>query len=138
MASLIDELRQEHLQILERLRAVQQLGIGTPEATQMLMAARAELLAHLEKEDARLYPALRRSAEWDEALRQKLDTFAKDMEGVSKAALEFFDACAAGGKGTKFAEDFGRLLAALGSRIRREEAFLYPEYDRLPARKDAW
>jgi len=133
MSPLVSKLKNEHALLVQTLADVQKLGIGTAEGKAKLMAAKTALLAHLNLEDSQLYPTLRRAAEADGALKTTLDIFARDMDGISKAALGFFDKYANGGSGTEFGKDYGLLHAALAQRIRKEENTLYPEYDRISA-----
>jgi len=131
VSELIEELRKEHAVIAEALAKVNKLGITSEKGQMVLLAAKNGLLAHLEKEDEQLYPVLHSAAEHDADLKRILDLFAKDMDKISKAALEFFEKYATGGSGIEFAKDFGGLLAALSIRIGREESILYRKYDEL-------
>jgi len=127
---LIDDLKKDHVDIVNTLTKVKELGITTKEGQARLLAAKEGLLAHLKKEDEQLYPYLRKEAETDGGLKNLLETFAKDMDGISKAALDFFAKYASGGSNVEFAKDFGGLTAALSKRIRQEENLLYPEYSK--------
>lgn len=129
MSKLVDELKKEHLKIAEILGEVNSLGITTPEAQKLLLSAKQGLLSHLSKEDKFLYPVLRREAESNEGLKRTLEIFAKDMEGISKVALEFFEKYAQGGSGFEFGKDFGRLFSNLSTRIMKEEKILYQKFD---------
>lgn len=131
MSDLIEELKKDHVEIVEMLSKVKELGIGTNEGKEMLLSAKGGLLAHLKKEDRKLYPALKTAAERNDSLKHTLEIFAKDMDSVSKTALEFFEKYAHGGSGVEFAKDFGRLAAVLKIRIEKEEKILYPEYKKL-------
>lgn len=131
MAGLIEDLKKDHATIENVLGQVKDLGIGSSKGQTTLLAARQGLLAHLSKEDAQLYPALRKAAERDEKLRRTLDVFAADMQEISKTALDFFQKYASGGSGLEFAKDFGKLVAALKQRIHKEENLLYVEYEKI-------
>ena len=131
MSQLILELKKEHGQIAGILNEVSKLGISSKEGQQKLMDAKLGLLAHLKKEDDKLYPVLKRAAESDPDLKQTLDIYAKDMAGISKAAIDFFTKYANGGSGMEFAKDMAGLFSTLKTRIRKEEDVLYKEYDRL-------
>ncbi len=131
MTELIKQLNKEHAEIEKTLNKVKELGVNTQEGQQTLMAAKDGLLAHLKKEDEELYPVLYKAAEKDEKLKRTLEVFAKDMEGISKAALEFFEKYANGGSGIEFARDFGKLLAVLSQRISKEENVLYKKYEEI-------
>lgn len=131
MSKLIDELKKQHTVIADTLNKIQSLGITTEEGQKTLLAAKKGLLAHLDKEDKELYPVLHKAAESDASLKQTLDTYAKDMDEISKAALGFFEKYSTGGSGMEFAKDFGRLLGTLSNRIRKEESTLYKKYDEL-------
>ena len=131
MSRLIDELEADHKIIADTLGKVKTLGISSEEGQKTLLAAKAGLLAHLAKEDRDLYPVLRKAAETDPSLQSTLDFYAKDMDEISSAALEFFAKYATGGEGLDFAKDFGRLVANLTQRIRKEETTLYKKYNEL-------
>ncbi len=133
MGALVTELKDEHRKIAEALAEVQEKGIGSKEGQAKLLSAKEGLLSHLKKEDERLYPPLKKAAEKDERLKGLLEMFAKDMQDVSKGAMDFFGKYAKGGSGLEFAKDFGHLSAVLTSRIRKEETILYPEFDKLNA-----
>lgn len=121
MSGLIKELKNEHAEITHILNQIKSFGIGSKEGQAALLLARKGLLAHLKKEDEKLYPVLRKEAEFDEAFRRTLDIFAKDMAEISDFAMEFFNTYSAGNMGPDFAENVGFLFAKLTQRIRKEE-----------------
>ncbi|WDD98065.1 hemerythrin domain-containing protein [Thalassomonas actiniarum] len=131
MSPLIKALVAEHLEITQALNRVKQLGIQSQEGRDTLLAAKKGLLAHLEKEDRLLYPALNRAAQSNESLKRTLAVFAADMNQVSSSALAFFDKYASDSSGIAFAKDFGGLFATLSQRIRKEENILYKKYDEV-------
>lgn len=131
MSKLVAELKEEHALIADVLQKVSALGITTPAGQKMLLDAKSGLLAHLKKEDTKLYPKLNAAAENDEALKRTLDLFAKDMDTMSKVVLNLFDKYANGGSGVEFARDFGSLYAKLSQRISKEENIIYAKYDEL-------
>ena len=131
MSQLTLELRKDHGQIVKILNDVSELGITSKEGQRMLMDAKEGLLAHLKKEDDRLYPVLKKAAEKNPELKKTLDIFAADMAGISSAAISFFTKYAQGGSGIEFAKDIGSLFSTLKTRIRKEEEYLYKEYDKL-------
>jgi hypothetical protein len=95
------------------------------------MSAKAHLLAHLKKEDERLYPVLRKEAAHNKNLKKEVDMFAMDPEYVSRVASEFFDKYSGGEMNDSFSINFESLLAALSARIRNEEDALYEEYEKI-------
>ena len=131
MSNLIDDLKKEHAFIGETLNKVRSLGITSKEGQSTLLAAKSGLLAHLQKEDERLYPVLNKAADNDPNLKQTLQMFAAHMEAISAAALGFFEKYSGGGSGAEFAKDFGNLNAELSMRISREEDILYKRYNEL-------
>ncbi len=131
MSKLVEELKKEHTVIVKVLNKVKSLGITSIEGQKTLLAAKSGLLAHLKKEDEQLYPVLQTAAESNPNLKQTLDIFAKDMEEISQAALDFFEKYSTGGLGLEFAKDFGTLFATLSNRIRREERTLYSKFNEL-------
>ena len=131
MSELVTELKNEHTFIVDTLNKAKDLVVTSKEGQSTLHAAKSAFLAHLKKEDEQLYPALKKAAENDFILKQTLIKFSKDMEEVSKAAIEFFDKYSEGSEGIEFAKDFGRLYITLSRRINKEEDVIYEKYDEL-------
>lgn len=131
MSVLITELKRQHAALVDCLNGVQTLGIGSRAGQEKLMSAKTLLLAHLKKEDDKLYPALRTAAAADADLKRTLDALGKEMVDLAAAAMQFFERWANGGSSLEFAREFGKLVAALLARIRKEESTLYPAYERL-------
>jgi len=131
MSALTEELKSEHATLVKILGEVKEIGVTSEEGQDKLMTARDGLLAHLGKEDEKLYPTLKERSASDDNLKNLLDTFAKDMDEISKVALGFFDKYQDGGSPIEFAKDFGALYGALANRIRKEESILYAEYDKV-------
>lgn len=131
MSKLIEELKKEHVEILDTLNRIKDFGITTKEGHEKLLSSKISLLKNLNAEDEQLYPALRKAAEHDEILKKKLDIFAKDMEKISKKAIQFFEKYSTGGSGAEFAKEFGILYATIEMRIKKEEEILFKEYEKL-------
>ncbi len=131
MSKLIEELKKEHGVIASTLDKIRELKVTSKEGQKKLIDAKAGLLAHLEKEDKQLYPTLKSAAEKDANLKRMLDMFAQDMNGISQAALAFFENYTKGGSGIEFAKDFGRLFATLKQRISKEEGIIYKKFNEL-------
>ncbi len=131
MSNLVEELKKEHALIVEILNKVKDLGINSEEGQKMFISAKNGLLAHIKKEDELFYPLLYKAAESDADLKRTLDTFAKDMEVISKAVLEFFEKYSNGGSGLEFAKDFGKIYSKLSQRIFKEENIIYKKYNEL-------
>lgn len=131
MASLIKELKEEHARLLEVLKELKGLDVRSKRMEEGLAEVKEVLLAHLRKEDNRLYPLLNRAAEEDKELRETLQIFARDMEGISRFVSSFFKKYANKAHGIDFAVDLGRLFTLLEGRIRKEETILFPAYERL-------
>lgn len=129
MNNLVDELKHEHELITQTLNKIKDVGIGSEEGQSILLSARDALLAHLKKEDAHLYPPLRKAAEKNYALKQTLEFFARDMDKISENALSFFEKYTSGGNSMEFAKDFGTLKAGLSLRIRKEEHIIYTKFN---------
>ena len=89
MSTLVQEFLQEHAHITDTLLNVQRIGIHTEQGRKLLILAKEELLTHLAKEDANLYPVLWKAAETDEKLKSTLEKYAKDMDQISATALAF-------------------------------------------------
>ena len=131
MAKLIEVLKKEHTVIAETLDKARSQGLTSKGGQNSLLAVKMGLLAHLKKEDVLLYPVLNKAAESDANLKRTLETFAKDMEGISRAALEFFEKYSDGGLGLEFGRDFGKFYALLTQRVSKEENIIFKKYDEL-------
>ncbi len=129
MSALIEEFKGEHAKIIAMLKEVKELGILSKEGQDKLMSIKAHLLAHLKKEDEKLYPVLRKEAEDNERLKGTLDLFALDMENVSSVVQKFFDKYSEGEIDGNFSINFESLYAALSVRIKNEEDALYEGYE---------
>ena len=131
MSDLIQTLKAEHRNIGSILGRVQELGIHTEAGRKALLSAKTGLLAHLEREDERLYPPLMEAAEDDEIIRDALEFFTDNIADLAKAALAFFDKYETSDHQAEFAADFDGLVGALTKRIQKEESVIYRMYDRL-------
>lgn len=136
MSKLVDELKSDHEKLAQVLSNALAKG-PTKEGLQLLNTSKAALLAHLKKEDTFLYPELKKAATNDKNLKSTLDTFAADMDKISKTAIDFFTKWEKGGDGVEFAKDIGNIISVLRSRIHREESTLYPAFDRIVDKKSA-
>ena len=123
---LIENLKLEHKAILSLLDDVEALGIGSEEGKKKLLKSKELILAHLHKEDEKLYPALK-----DLTKVQAVSlAFETDMTWISSQVLRFY--CDLEKLGENSAEveimfeDVKRLLT---ERIGREERLLYPLYE---------
>ncbi len=131
MSALIEELKRDHAKIMTMLNEVKELGILSKEGQAKLMSAKAHLLAHLKKEDERLYPVLRKEAEHNKNLKKEVAMFAMDPEYVSRVVSEFFDKYSGGEIDENFSINFESLFTSLNARIRNEEEALYEEYEEI-------
>ena len=131
MSKLIDELKNEHELLASNLVSIKSKGSTSTESKKELFDAKNMLLNHLKKEDNQLYPILNKAAETNKELKNTLDIFAKDMNGISKTALGFFEKYEKESTGMDFAKDLGLLISALSNRIRKEENILYNKFDEI-------
>jgi hypothetical protein len=127
---LIEELRNEHISIVETIHNIEKLGIYTSEGVRELLHVKMDFLAHLKKEDEELYPKLREIAKYNREFKNKLDHLSKNIEEVTQFALKFFDQYSAGGADIQFKSDCERLYSILKARILNEE-LLFKEYEKL-------
>ena len=128
MSRLLEELKNEHKVILDILNQVKTQGISSRAAQEKLISARELLTAHIRKEDEKYYPKLRRASESNEDLKIILNYFVKDMEDVSKMAMQVFDKYARGGDEVAFAGEIKLLYMMLKDRIRTEEDTLFKKF----------
>ncbi len=131
MSALIEEFKRDHAEIIAMLNEVREPGILSKEGQAKLMFIKAHLLAHLKKEDEKLYPVLRKEAEHNKNLKKEVAMFTMDPEYVSRVVSEFFDKYSGGEIDGNFSVNFESLCASLSARIRNEEDALYKEYEAI-------
>jgi len=142
MANLVEQLKAEHVQLKQILKKAGDFSKPAVERIGFLSEVKKGLLAHLGKEDRELYPVLSGVAQHNQEVRRILEVFAKDMEEIAPQVLTFFekyeDVQWVSEKmrtdiafPAEFGQDLERLVVLLGLRIGREEATLYPTYDRV-------
>ena len=131
MSELVRELRLEHAQISDTLKKVLELGFDSEEGRNLLISAKAYLIAHLGKEDKKLYPVLWKEAETNFELRKTLESYASEMDKISQFALTFFEKCSLEGNAQQFENEFKKLFRMLNTRILNEESVLYKKYDEI-------
>jgi iron-sulfur cluster repair protein YtfE (RIC family) len=131
MSALIEEFKREHSEILAILNEVKELGILSKEGQAKLMSIKASLLEHLWNENERIYPVLWKEAEHNKDLKELLDLFAIEMEGVTKVVQQFFDKFYEGTVDSNSPHEFEEFFAAISKRIKNEEEILYGEYENI-------
>jgi hemerythrin-like domain-containing protein len=122
--SLIDTLIHDHKEILRLLDESQALGATTEEGRRNLKQVRGVVVAHLKREDLKLYPEMQKHAQ----TRELGDTYSQEMRNISSEVLAFFDSLENGAVGIEFSRQMGRVVSHLRQRITREEVRLYPAF----------
>lgn len=130
MSHLIKDLKIEHVQLLQIFNDVKSIGVQSIEGKEKLISAKDIFLSHLKKEDESLYPVLRKRALTDQHLMSLLDTFATDMDQITKRTLDFFEKYKGEGFSAGFESDFSMLYGEISGRIRKEESILYEEFEK--------
>ena len=131
MSEIVDGFLTDHSRITDTLLQVQKIGVKTEKGRELILLAKDNLLAHLAKEDAHLYPVLLQAAESDDTLKSTLEKYAKDMDQISASAMAFFDKYSSVGHEEEFEKDCKGLIKVLCKRIRNEEAKLYTKYNEI-------
>lgn len=131
MPKSIEDLKSDHVKISDIFRQIVEVGITSEEGQKKLFHAKASLLAHLKMEDEEFYPILKKEAESNQDLKQKLESFARDMEAVTAQILAFFEKYSGVENEINFMDDFSNIYIALTIRINNEESKLFPEYEKL-------
>jgi DUF438 domain-containing protein len=67
-------------------------------------------------------------------LKTTLNIFAKDMDDISKEAVEFFKETALNKEGKDLIKSFAHFYTRIKLKIRREENILYPEFEKCKAK----
>jgi|ERR1700754_602920 hemerythrin HHE cation binding domain-containing protein len=122
--SLIDTLKHDHQDIFKLLDEIQTSGTATEEGRRKLKALRGVVIAHLRREDMKLYPEMQKHA----ATRELGHTYAQEMRGISSEIASLFDSLGNGIAGIESARQIGRMFSLIKQRMTREEVRLYPAY----------
>ena len=134
----LNELKNEHktiCRILEDIKGFIQTNNAQDIATHMDLI-RQYLLAHLKKEDSKLYGDLLKEAKDKniELVAITVTTFATAMKGIEARILKFFDKYPAQDEIIKhiaeFYEDFQEAYEDVQKRVNNEEKILYPMYEK--------
>ena len=142
MSRLVEELKVEHFHIRQVLAKVMDLNLTTSERFAIFIAAKSSLLRHLDKENLELYPVLRYAGQIDPQSQSTVETFEKDMIGISSQTDWFFskypsldtvdaEIKADANYGVELARSLKTLTTLLKRRLGLEELSLYPVYDCL-------
>ncbi len=87
---MINELKKEHSIIIDALNEIRKLGSYSREVYNKILSIQEGLLAHLNKEDEKLYPLLRNAVKSNRKLQEKINVFVENIGAVSNAAFDFF------------------------------------------------
>jgi iron-sulfur cluster repair protein YtfE (RIC family) len=135
VSSLLEELKQDHKIMLDILDDVKKLGVASKSGQEKLLAAKAILLSHMQKEDQEFYPALKKAAEHNDDLKRTLNYFAEDMDVVSKKAMHVFDKYSRKASAAESTADITLLYMTLKDRIRTEEEILFKKFEKADCHK---
>lgn len=109
---------------------LKKIGASSPEGKTLLVKSKDSLIAHLKKEDDQLYPPLVERAKVDSNLKSTLVESGKEMEGITKFVIGFYDKYTADASNTTaFLDDLDTFLTTLKSRIVKEETGIYKAYE---------
>ena len=133
MSALIETLREEHGAIARLLALVRAAGANTAEGRRLLEQLREEVALHLAREERHLFRPLLAVAQ-PTRLKSTLAILAGEASDLQGEAEAFFARIRAGAGELEVARGFGRLYAALGERMRREETSLFPVFEREDGR----
>jgi len=133
--TIVEELKQEHVTLVNALGNVDGTKIGTKEGNEVLFSIKSALLAHLAHEDADFYPEMKKAAENQSAIANMLKEFEDDMNKITASVLVFFDKYTSESTGDSFTVDFNKLVTSLKQRILMEEDVLFESYKELKAQQ---
>ena len=132
MSKLINNLKNEHQEILNIFEELLKIGMFSDKGIELLMSSKTKLLSHIEKEDRELYPVLYDRAKTDLLLKSTLDSFGAEMKDVTKIVLDFYDKYSLEStKKSSFIMDVSKIVISLRNRILREEIVIYKAYEEL-------
>ncbi|CAG9165930.1 hypothetical protein LMG23992_00645 [Cupriavidus laharis] len=122
--SLTATLKNEHQGIFRLLEECREMGMSD-EGRRKLKQVKGLVIAHLAREDSKLYPQMQNNIE----TKDLAATYAAEMKGITQDVMAFFNALEQGRSGMDFARQMGATIARLRQRMTREEVRLYPAFD---------
>jgi len=137
MSDLIHELESEHASLVDSFNKIKRLDINSEGAAGQLQSIKADLLAHIKKENATIYPKLREASFNNLRLQQVLDLFARDIVRLATVFIQFLDKYSQGGLQQDFDRDVNRLAKIINAFAAREEEVIFKEYEDLGSRRAA-
>ena len=143
-SKLIKKLKKQHENILFLFKNLSSFiegkDISKTNCMLTLLNLRNELVKHLALEDKELYPALNKSK--DKEIKRVSKKFSKEMEDISKVAIDFFNNYSnlkveELDNEKKFKKEIAALKDAVVLRVELEEKILYPLYSKNPLSTEA-
>jgi len=131
MSTFIDDLKKDHQKLLGTLQEAQALGWGTCAGRIKLLECKELLVAHLNKENTRLYPEMRKCSHDNASTEKTVGDFTSEMESLTKDVVAFIANADKMTLGMDYARELGKIISIVKRRISREETLLYPLYEKL-------
>ncbi len=131
MSVIITELKKEQRLLLELLKKVRKLGIGSEEGQKSFMFSEGHIIRHLDRVNTNVYDVLRKEGEIDPHIKQMLRMYGSDVEILSKDVKMFFGKYKTGDKTMEFAREFGQVTIRLTQRIQREQQLIFKKFEAL-------
>lgn len=129
MSNLIQELKNQHKEILNKIIELRNFNISFEEIKIKFSELEKLLSEHIKKEDTELYPILFEKAKDDEILEKNLNIFAKEWKEISDFIKKYFESYY--NSNNKQTLNRGVLYAKIKQRIMREEISLFSEYEKI-------
>lgn len=131
MTTLISHFMNDHRTILTLLKYIKTGDLTVQEKEAYLLTIRSVLKQHLEAEDTKLYPGLKKLATPDNGAANTVKEFTAGLDRIGKIINEFFDNNEKDLNGIQRDPDFAKIIKLLEIRIVKEEKELYPLYEKL-------
>ena len=131
MSTFTDELRHENYEILQILNKAKRLSMRTLQGRRAIFDHKRKILEHLLKEDTSVHKLLQDSVTSHPDLKQSLDMFKRDIEGITGFVKNFFIKYDATDSSKELNDDFDILFSKIIHRIEKEENIFYEEFDEL-------
>lgn len=131
MSELTEELRRENYEILQILNNAKRYSMRTLQGRKMLFDHKREILTHLIKEDEKIHSTLKSAVNSHPDLKQSLEMFETDIEGITQFAKDFFMKYTSDNTSKELCDDFEVLFTKIIHRIEKEENIFYDEFEEI-------